>query len=584
MKNKLIFLTFLLIFIFSLGITLPLASFTVQESDGGEFATASVIEALVHPPGYPIYMEIAKILVDIFPNNPYHTLASFSGVCVSFATGLLFLIGILITKNYFLSFSASITWLLYEPTLRNSADAEVFGLHQVFVCVLVLACIYLYRAKDKIVLKTLLVGFVSGLGASHHHAIVLWAPLVICSIVYQGNKKSIRLSFLLLLISLFSALAGLFPYLFLFAYKTPFAYAPIESFYELVLYMFRADYGTFSMRPGISDTDVSYLPKFLKFSINYIPFFIISFLLLILKFIKEKSIIVLGVICSVILHFWLAYNLKLPDNDVLFLEFTMRFFGAIALSLAISFLWVFYNLQIKNINKNLFALIILLPTVVYLPKSLEASNARLDRITNIELEQIIKEVPKNSVFFSSLDRIAMGLGFKQYVENKRPDIIHIVSSLYGNKKYNKSLNIKYPNLGIDFETTNFKNLIKFFDENNIKIFSYYETRELDTHKKIPIGLVWQWIKKEIPDNTNLYIYNILRFCANYPQELLSVSKHREHSNYIVDYLFFDIINVLKKNLKDQNLILEIKAIQKSIKKKNIIDVKQKCSRLSQKVF
>lgn len=549
MLKKLYFFT--LILISGLFITVPRASRTIQESDGAELAVASFLDALVHQPGYPIYMEITTFLVSLFPDNPYHVLAVFSCICVSLSAALLFLIGTSLTKNFIISISTSLAWLLFEPTLRNAADAEVFGLHQVFVCLLVLASIKLYNSRNNIVFYTILIGLLSGIASSHHHTIILWAPLVLSCIIKKGLEKNLKYTFSLLLISLLSAITGLLPYLFLFTPDSVFVYPEIQSFTGIIKYMFRTEYGTFSMHAGDNAGHISYLPDFIKISLSAIPIFILSFIALTVKLLTRRSFFLVGILLSIVTHLCFMYNLKMPDNEILFSEFLMRFYGFIALSFAICFLSVFKDFNSKFLNYSL-SFLILIPISFSIQHSLEASNNNLDRTIDIELEQILLELPSNSVFITSLDRIAGGIAYKQIVENKRKDIILIIGSLIGNPTYNKTLSNKYPQLRIKpNENLDINILMKKLKDK--KVFAYFETPLPNNYRKFPFGVTWQWIPTEVRLAVDKMEKNMLSFCARYPLKLSDISNLRNHSRLIIWHIFTKPLKIVATISQDSEI-------------------------------
>jgi hypothetical protein len=117
----------ILLFLLSFALYEPRCALTPQESDGGEYATAAVTGSIVHEPGYPVYMALARIIIEVFePANPYYALALFSSLCQAGAVALLFLILKRFSVSSGISFLAALAWGMYGPVFRLATDTEVF--------------------------------------------------------------------------------------------------------------------------------------------------------------------------------------------------------------------------------------------------------------------------------------------------------------------------------------------------------------------------------------------------------------------------------------------------------------------------
>lgn len=537
----------LLLFVVAAALYLPLTTHTIQESDGGEFATAAVINALVHPPGYPLYMLIASTVVRVSDFAPIAILASLSALFQAGAVALLFVISRSLSLPISLSLAIASAWMLFQPVLRMAADVEVFALHNLIICGLVLSALRAYSVA--IPTRFFIVGLFCGLGGSNHHTIVLWAPLVIATIVAQAPSPSTiarRLGAMLL-----GCTVGLTPYLSLvlplFEQGT-LVYPPISSLADFLKHIFRFQYGTFSLTARIGDFDRSYLPHFIWLTFSSLPLFLAAFPVAAVQATIKRNVIRMGVFLSVALHLLFLSRLVFSGDLEIFGEFTMRFYGFLVLSMAVLFV-----VSVSEIIKHrwehwLLVLLLLAPVIIKAPSAIENADARSDRTINHELEAILTELPPRSVFIPAPDRVAMGLYYKQIVEQQRPDIAIVVAGLLNSRGYLSILKDRFSFLHqLDFsKPLELGEIARAAYADGREVFAYEETPAPDGFVAYPIGVSWQWIPEKLEPPRDKVIDLMLAFCTRWPLDLAAVSPTRTHSRFLIGYLFLRPVMELAK--------------------------------------
>ncbi|MCB9029902.1 MAG: DUF2723 domain-containing protein [Deltaproteobacteria bacterium] len=527
---QIIFISFVLALV-SLFLYLPRTAITLQHSDGGELATAAVTGSIVHPPGYPLYMLISRGMLAIFGSaNPYALLADFSAISQSLAVVMLFFVCFYLSRNILYSFFIALAWSLYQPTILTATDAEVFALHHLLILILILSSVALINTSEKSNFRAMLYGVICGLCVSHHHTTVLWFPLVLYTVFILCRTNWTNLPPYLL-----GAVVGLSPYLSLFFSKPlQLTFGPIDTVTDLLKHFFREAYGTFSLSAGQSEEFVSYISKFLNLTAYNAPAFILVLFLLLYNW-RKNSLIKAFMLCFV-LHLFFALSLKAPDYPALYSEYLMRFYSLIALSGAVC-CGLFSP---KNTIQMLLATaLLLIPAISDSSKALEASDARVDRLVDAELNILLKELPKNSLFIANSDLFGMGLLYKQNVEAKREDLIVVVDGMLANNNYREILARRY-DLFADLDTNKIwtnesvyyharaKGLFVFSGQRNIRPKDIYE---------LPIGIAWQWLlAKELP-NAQEVTLRLADYCARWPEELESVSQYRDFSNELIEHDF-----------------------------------------------
>lgn len=275
-----------------------------------------------------------------------------------------------------------------------------------------------------------------------------------------------------------------------------------------------------------------------------IPLFLAAPVLLAFAALRTRSLMLTAMLASLGLHCWLAYNLKIPKFEFIYGEFIMRFYGLLALAAALGLAASLGALIRHRTAQAIVALIILAIPVYRAPRSLEAANNRNDLTIDFELEQILSELPKNSVFIATLDRIGMGLTFKQLVFRRRPDVAVLIGPMLGSSAYAKVLKTRFKSLHLqdsDSKLTIHSVLASALSAEKL-VFAYREATPPEGYYHVPIGAIWQWLPNSVPaPDTEKVMANLFAFCASWPKGLGKLSEYRTHSRHIVRYVFIDPI-------------------------------------------
>jgi hypothetical protein len=515
-KNLLIGFLLLLTFLF----LKEFAAIGVQESDGAEIAFQAVNAGVLHPPGFPLYSLISIPLVRLFPINPYETLAIFSAFCQCLATFILYSTCHRLTNSLLFSIAIALSWLLFPATLRSATDTEVFALNNLLFSI---TCFFSLNAiTEKRSGALLLSTFCFGLAVSNHHMSVLALPFILIALWQNYSVKNF-------LYSLFTGLLGLTPYLYLIyriEHPADYTFFPLNNISDLINYFLRSGYGTFSLTQADID-HISYLPHFLGMAFRHNPLAIIGVALLIFSVRKAQN---LAALLSLLLHIWFGYNLIFSPNVEIQGELLMRFYPQIYLSLLFCLILTKDNFK----HPALLALLIAgisIPALSKANNSLHLADASHDLTIDIEIRQILKELPVNAVFLSPLDRLSLGIPLYQKVYSLNQTAKVIIPGMLKSSEYRKSLkklNLPYFN--------NLEENIKALLENNYRVFSYTSTKLPEGYYWEAKGLIWEAKSINLKSNEET-IANIMKYCANFPLEIFRANPHRLNSAAIINNTF-----------------------------------------------
>lgn len=235
--------------------------------DDGLFIMASYFGGVSHPPGYPVYTILGK-LVTFLPIGTVayrvHLLSAFFGAasCV-----ICFLIVRYISGRVFISFCTSIILAFSKTFWSQSIVAEIYSLN-VFLFLLV---IYLLISLDSSSIDTVIkrrlywVFLIIGLGCSNHWPLFVLSSPAFAVLLYRYRGYVFVLWWKLF----FAFFLGLLPYAWLFIVSNDHSgisfYGAIDSWEKFFFYVSRKGYSSVDNNQvaGLSDK-INYLFFFFK--------------------------------------------------------------------------------------------------------------------------------------------------------------------------------------------------------------------------------------------------------------------------------------------------------------------------------
>jgi hypothetical protein len=526
--------TFLAVVLLGLFLQLPRAALTPQESDGGEYALAAMTGGVLHPPGYPLYSKITHELVKLYPENPYHTLAVFSAVSQSLAGGALFLAANSLSGNSIVAASVAVAWAFHEPSLRVGTNAEVFGMHHLLIGLMIFFWIFLRKRNVSDFCFSLFSGLTFGIACSHHQTAVFWAPVLLsllCERAGGFNKKFVRLA----VFTLLGFALGFTPYLLLLGEQNNLTNRAPQNLQELLRYVLRLDYGSFSLKAGGDENEVSYFAHFVRVSAPVLPLFFSSILIGLVLALRKRSALLIGFLAAVLLHLWFAQKLIISSHERIYAEWIMRFYPLITLSLALYFSLCVSFFPRKILLTMIIAAALVVPPLLVLKKSLDGADAKSDQVIMAEINAVLSEIPQKTIFMSNLDRLSMGLLYQQLLTKNQKEIIVVVAPHSAKLNYQEQLALYLPALGEPKPQT----LKEFVDRARAAgygVYSYQGTLPAEGYKAVTKGITTEWV----PENSSAAplekTENILKLCTKFSDQL-AVNRERVHSRTLVGTIF-----------------------------------------------
>jgi len=220
--------------------------------DSGLFAVIYADGGYAHAPGYPLYSAYLYGLSWLPADGAAHGASMATGLLGAAAVAVLYAAARRWGLGRIASLFGAASFGLARHVWVYHSQPEVFALNH-----LLAASIFWAAAPGAPVSgsrRVALLGLFAGLGLSHHHPIVLMAPVGLWGVV-EGVRESRRGTVLPLAAGLGALVAGLLPYCYLLAvehWDLGWHWRDPSSLGDLVPIFLRRDFGTLQLLPGES--------------------------------------------------------------------------------------------------------------------------------------------------------------------------------------------------------------------------------------------------------------------------------------------------------------------------------------------
>jgi hypothetical protein len=431
----------------------------VVGGDSGELISASATGGVPHPPGYPLYALLARLLAHLplghsvaWRVNLFSALATAGAAAFICAT----------VEAWTLSAAAGLLAAALfgtDPLVWHHATAaEVFGLNAFFVALAFFLWLRLEQAPGR--RRVYLLCLACGLAMSNHHTFVfVGLPLVVRSL-WVARRTLGRAG---IATAIACGLAGLLPYAYLAiasASSTVVSWGNQTSLDGFLGHILRRDYGTFSLGDanGKGETFVksgTFLPTLghmlggsFRRMLVVGPLFALAGFVLGRRHPQERARrwMLSGILLGYALVFSAMSNLSTAKP--LFLYVLSRFFIQFDVLLALA-----AGVGFAVLASVLTARARLLPAL--LAPALFASgiaanwaegNQRNNTVFRDFVTAAFASLPANSILVSMGDHLSGALIYFHEVEKLRPDVIHLDRELLGYPWYCERKKRQHPDL------------------------------------------------------------------------------------------------------------------------------------------
>ncbi|TGK44687.1 protein O-mannosyl-transferase family [Leptospira andrefontaineae] len=417
----------ILLFLFFLISYSYIAPSHVTFEDSGSFLLVALNAGIAHPPGYPLYSLLGKIVSSlIFWGSPAFQVHFMNCLLGAGTATLLYLFVRRWKYSLDSSLLAAVLFGSAFTVVYQSVVAEVYILNSFLF---LLSWFYLIKFEEsKIKTHILLFGLFSGLSMSCHWPLAVLSSFSFLPILWSERKKVFEYKYFLI----FGFLLGLTPYLYFFVahYFTDFLFlGPIRSlgdFFYVLLRKDREDSNVFST--ATFKDSVEFIVGFISFSAEDLVYFglFISLVGFILSFVligrlRSVSLFLALLSNSVFLLFlWRAEWNALTKDLYRFYNIT----PLLALCIYFAIGWDFFLKYISSsLYKRSFSILILIFILgFFFYKTIWKVQQSTDKFAYSYAKEVLSELPAKSSLLVHSDMDAPEIAYAHYGENFRPDL------------------------------------------------------------------------------------------------------------------------------------------------------------------
>ena len=457
----------IIVFLSSLSVYLfTLAPGIVAAGDNAELITSAWTLGIAHPPGYPLFSFLGKLVCFLPVSSIAARVNLLSALFGSLAVYLLYLSILKLTRDKAASALGALSFAFSLLFWKYSVIAEVFTLNTLFAAVLLYLLLLWKDSKNTAFI--FLSAFLFGLGLANHQTLVFILPAVLL-FIFSAGRRALSAKTLLLSSGLF--LLGLLFYVYLplrAAANPPVNWMDPQTLEGFKKAIFRNIYGgvsfNFSQMFTLKDS------VFYDYWLNFLSAFWYAGALFIAAgfyfLAKKKDLLVLPALLftGVFFVFMLSY-----DNNPVFFSVARRFyllsflFGAVLLGCGASLLTTGFS---KKAKYALPALIVLPLALNFGPVSRAGDNFLRDFCVDT-----LRCCKTNSTLLVTGDSTIMGFDYFSFVDKRRPDVLVFSMEKLSHKWYvdtlrRGSLPVSFPFERIQVNQT----LETFFDSNPDRTF------------------------------------------------------------------------------------------------------------------
>lgn len=555
--------------------------------DSAEFSLVARTFSIAHPPGYPLYSVLSRIVDFLIPfySTPWRV-SLISSIATIITSYILFrmLTSLKIPKLIAL-FSATLYIFLF-PIWQYAEIPEVFALHNLLAASTT-TLIYRYSKKDHIFYLYLL-AFLMGLSVSHHHIFILFIPgwLYLVRSKWQTFLHK-RITKKIFIFAVFSFVLGTSFYIYsIFAsrHSPALDWENAKTFEGFIRLLTRSSYGVFKAYDASAGNITNQIFDSLSFFIFALhDFRIMGLFFAVIGIFRlkrnNKQMFTFFTITMLFHLFFLFYtNFSLSGSFTIamyerflipiYLLFIIPFAYGVAYSYEVlvgfSRRWM-KNIHLINILMYGYSLFLIsyLGIIVYQNYQVIKRVPKLDYFA-VYAKNLLDTVPPGSIFFVGADNSYFTTAYYHFAEGYRKDVKFIFINILDKKHYRDQIRLKYPELSIPEPYDKNKDLSDFV-KRNARLGVYFDNARGGAWK--PYGLLWKYYETEVssPSATEQLLKDNERLWSHVYKipEMDKELKKILHLNVVQDHYISSYFNYSKLLFATGNIDKAV-AIVKSI--------------------
>jgi len=492
---------------------------TVYVGDSGELTAAALTMGIAHPPGYPLYIILAKLFSILVPfGNTAFEINLFSAVCASLTVMIMNILLKSIGIKTIIAVCSALSFGFINVFWSQATVARVYTLNS-FLMISALYFLIRYNSSQKIK-DLMLYFFFAGLGLANHLVSVITIPAAIFIVFSRKNPELLKPPVVL------KCLSCLVPGLIMYTYL------PLRSKFNPVInwgnpgsqtgkglleFILRKEYWNRAYVENFQD-----VIEVVGYYLNLIPkeFFYFGTIIIVFGIIAsfKKSWRISMVLLIVFLLNIFFMIIHASRSDIFYWpRYVISAFMSVGIWFAFGLNFIFSS---KKISKLSF-LSLLFPITLAITNFY--GNDRSNNYLALDFNKnILEDLPENSTLMAQGDNVLFPITYLHYVEKERPDI----------KLFEVGMNQLKP--------------YSFNPEKTPTFFTHYNDLKAPKLKLVPYGLVYR--ASTIDMNID-FVDAPSRF------KLRNLTGEKTYFDYLCrclagDYYFMLAVNIHRKSFDD----------------------------------
>ncbi|MEW6679631.1 MAG: DUF2723 domain-containing protein [bacterium] len=525
-------------FVYSLTLT-P----SVDLHDSGEMITAAYSLGISHPPGYPLYCILGKLLMTFIPiGNIALRMNFFSCLSASLASMFLCFIGMRLYKDKIIAIVPALVFSFSRIFWQQAVISEKYTLNALFLSLLILILLkWQENSKFKIQNSKLLYlfSFVLGLSFTHHLQTIFIIPsaifLILSIFLKRQKKRRESYNYSYIFIFFFIPLL-LYIYLPIRAATNPSAnWGSPDTLERFISHITVKEYSHYFASSS------QWLSNF-KSSLYFFPSQFTFFILIpaiIGIFIMSAKRRFEAIFFGLIIAFDILHSIRYQIHNIE--DYYIPTF--LVLSILLGEFLVFAKNKIKHIR----AFFLLIPLIPLLTNYYSANRDR-DFYSYDYGRNILEPLEKNSILLIMGDTFAFPLWYLHFVENVRCDVALIDKLELRYLWYCENLKKRYPDIAFSFEPskkpdpaligTRFIDIVhRNVEKRGIYVPLPFAEEVSQTHLLIPEGIAHRILPKSLSYQGIMNEIKRSTFKFKYRKTNIFLEERTRHNydNYAIAY-------------------------------------------------
>lgn len=507
----------LLYYLFLLVVLFFNQSHYIFGGDSAEFSLVARTFSVAHPPGYPLYSVLSRIVNYVIPfySTPWRV-SLISSVATVITSYVLYRILMYLKLPKLIALFSATLYIFLFPIWQYGEIPEVFALHNL-LAISITFLIYRFSKKDH-VFHLYSVAFLTGLSISHHHIFILFIPGWLYLLKSKWRtflRKQVTKSFLLCIILSFALGASFYMYSIIASgYKPPLDWENAKTIDGFIRLITRSSYGVFKAYDASSGNITNQIFDSLSFFIFALHDFRIMglFFAIIGIFRLKRSNRQMFIFFTVTMLFHLFFlfytNFSLSGSFTIamyerflipiYLLFIIPFAYGVAYSyevlIKLSRKWI-KNAYLKKVLMYGYSLFLIsyLGIIVFQNYQVIKRVPKLDYFA-VYAKNLLDTVPRGAIFFVGADNSYFTTAYYHFAEGYRKDVKFIFINILDKKYYRDQIRIRYPEISIPEPYDKNKDLSDFV-KRNARFGVYFDNARGGAWK--PYGLLWKYYETQV---------------------------------------------------------------------------------------